>query len=130
MEISSITRALNDNVESTFPISHALSMFLTEFDEPTPQRPYYRIYFDSILTGDYDLADIDCDAFGDSWTDTIIMRFVDNSVVFGLHDGLQLRWFPYKKHQTFPQSVQDPECPEYEDINRYNDLIDYIMAMF
>lgn len=128
MEISNITRTLNGNVESTFPISHTLSMVLTKFDEPTPQSPYYRIYFEPILSGDFDLADVDYDAFGDPWTDTINMGIVDGAVVFGLNDGLQLRWFPYKTYKTFPQSVQDPESPEYEDINRYNDLIDSIMV--
>jgi hypothetical protein len=129
MEISNITRALTDNVEATFPVN-GYRMFLSEFDEPTPTSPYYQIYFDSILSGDYDLGDCDCEAFGDSWTDKIKMRVVKDAVLFGVDDGEKIRWFRYQKHQTIPQSVLDPECPEYEDINRYNDLIDYIMAMF
>lgn len=131
MEISTITRALTDNVESSFPVN-GYRMFLSEFDEPTLKSPYYQIYFESILSGDYDLGDCDCDAFGDSWTDKIKMRIVKGAVVFGCDSclGEKIRWFHYKKHQTIPQSALDPECPEYEDINRYNDLIDYIMAMF
>jgi hypothetical protein len=126
MELSNITRALNDNVEETFPVN-GHRMFLSEFEEPTPESPYYQIYFESILSGDYDLCDCDYEAFGDSWTDKIKMRVVKDAFIFGVdHIG----WFRYKKHQTIPQSVLDPECPEYEDINRYNDLIDYIMAMF
>ena len=55
MEISNITRALNDNVEETFPVN-GYRMFLSEFDEPTPKNPYYQIHFESILSGDYDLC--------------------------------------------------------------------------
>jgi hypothetical protein len=133
-----IIHVLTNNVESTYDL-YDCKMFLTNFTKPCRRNPYFRIFFTSILCSDiYAGADVDYEAFGDPWIDTINMRIVNNIVEFGFLDDTNMLWFPYRKNKTFPKDgsgcthsdPDDEEPPEYDEIDRYNDLIDYIMNMF
>lgn len=133
-----IIRVLSAKAETTYQLFDC-KMILTNFTKPTHKNQYFKIFFTSMLCADtYIGADVDYEAFGEPWIDTIFMRINNNVVEFGLYnqDEITLRWFSYRKNKTLPSSGtgctnQDPDDPpDYDELDRYNDLIEYIMDMF
>ena len=131
-----IIQVLTAKAETTCQLFDC-KMIFTNFTKPSRKNEYFKLFFTSMLCSDiYIGADVDYEAFGEPWIDTVYMRIYNNVVEFGLYnqDEVVLRWFPFKIKKTLPSSGKgcthpefDDDYPDYDELDRYNDLIDYIM---